>query len=58
MISVYDVAQGYRRSGNSLAWYCGPRRDVMPDGNLAIGVGGVHTDGRTPENLDFKFSRV
>lgn len=53
VIGVYDVVQGYRKVEEFSGFGIGPHEVIiMPDGNLAIGVGGVHTDGRTPKNLD------
>ncbi|MCZ8485901.1 DUF1513 domain-containing protein [Vibrio lentus] len=50
VIGAIDVAWRYR-GPSRIYWLCiGPREVIiMPDGNLAIGVGGVHTDGRTPK---------
>ncbi len=53
VIGIYDVAQGYHKVEEFTGFGIGPHEVIiMPDGNLAIGVGGVHTDGRTPKNLD------
>lgn len=52
IIGVYDVAKGYQKLDELTGFGIGPHEVIMlPDGVLAIGVGGVHTDGRQPLNL-------
>lgn len=53
VIGVYDVLAGYEKVAEFTGFGIGPHEIiVMPDDTLAVGVGGVHTDGRTPLNLD------
>ncbi len=53
VIGVYDVEQNYAKVEEFSGFGIGPHEVIiMPSGDLAIGVGGVHTDGRTPKNLD------
>lgn len=53
IIGVYDVLAGYEKVAEFTGFGIGPHEViVMPDDSLAIGVGGVHTDGRSPLNLD------
>ncbi len=53
IIGVYDVAEGYKKVDELTGFGIGPHEVIiMPDDTLVIGVGGVHTDGRTPLNLD------
>ncbi|EGU37703.1 hypothetical protein VII00023_07164 [Vibrio ichthyoenteri ATCC 700023] len=53
IIGVYDVAAGYQKCDEFSGFGIGPHEVIMmPDGKLAIGVGGVHTQGRVPINLD------
>ncbi|MCK6264110.1 DUF1513 domain-containing protein [Vibrio sp. ZSDE26] len=52
IIGVYDVKAGYQKVAEFTGFGLGPHEvTAMPDGSLAIGVGGVHTDGRIPMNL-------
>jgi len=53
IIGVYDVVAGYEKVAEFTGFGLGPHEViVMPDDSLAIGVGGVHTNGREPLNLD------
>ncbi|EHR0574331.1 DUF1513 domain-containing protein [Vibrio parahaemolyticus] len=53
IIGVYDVQNQYRKIAELSGFGIGPHEVIMmPDGTLAIGVGGVHTNGREPLNLD------
>lgn len=53
IIGVYEVAAGYQKRDEFSGFGVGPHEVIMmPDGTLAIGVGGVHTQGRKPLNLD------
>jgi len=52
IIGVYDVLAGYAKVAEFMGFGLGPHEViVMPDDKIAIGVGGVHTDGRNPLNL-------
>ncbi|GLT18607.1 hypothetical protein GCM10007938_23860 [Vibrio zhanjiangensis] len=52
IIGVYDVLAGYDKVAEFTGFGVGPHEViVMPDDKLAVGVGGVHTDGRRPLNL-------
>ncbi len=52
IIGVYDVANGYQKTAELSGFGIGPHEIIrMTDGTLVVGVGGVHTDGRTPLNL-------
>lgn len=52
IIGVYDVIAGYEKVAEFSNFGIGPHEViVMPDDSLAIGVGGVHTNGREPLNL-------
>ena len=52
IIGVYDTQRGYNKIDEFTGFGVGPHEViVMADGTLAVGVGGVHTDGRTPLNL-------
>lgn len=52
IIGVYHVKQGYQKVAELTGFGLGPHEVIMmPDGVLAIGVGGVHTNGREPLNL-------
>lgn len=52
-IGVYDVAAGYKKVDEWSGFGIGPHEVILLGNNqLAIGVGGVHTLGRTPQNLD------
>ncbi|WP_406733196.1 DUF1513 domain-containing protein [Vibrio scophthalmi] len=53
IIGVYEVATGYQKRDEFSGFGLGPHEVIMmPDGTLAIGVGGVHTQGRKPMNLE------
>ncbi|MFB1072707.1 DUF1513 domain-containing protein [Vibrio diabolicus] len=53
IIGVYDVQKQYQKIDELTGFGLGPHEVIMmPDGALAIGVGGVHTNGREPLNLD------
>ena len=53
IIGVYDVKQQYKKIDELTGFGIGPHEVIMmPDGVLAIGVGGVHTNGRVPLNLE------
>lgn len=53
IIGVYDVIAGYEKVAEFTGFGLGPHEViVMPDDSLVIGVGGVHTNGRAPLNLD------
>ncbi len=53
IIGVYDVRKQYQKMDELSGFGIGPHEIIMmPDGALAIGVGGVHTNGREPLNLD------
>lgn len=53
IIGVYDSTQQYRKVEEFHGFGLGPHEVIlMPDDILAIGVGGVHTNGRAPLNLD------
>ncbi|CCN50499.1 conserved hypothetical protein [Vibrio nigripulchritudo MADA3029] len=53
IIGVYDVQNGYQKVEEFTGFGLGPHEVIMlPTGDLAIGVGGVHTNGRTPMNLE------
>jgi len=52
IIGVYDVLSGYDKVAEFTNFGLGPHEVIaMPDGSLAIGVGGVHTNGRQPLNI-------
>ncbi len=52
IIGVYDVSHGYQKVAELSGFGVGPHEVIMmKDGTLVVGVGGVHTDGRTPLNL-------
>ena len=52
IIGVYDVSGQYRKVNELSGFGIGPHEVIMmPDNTLAIGVGGVHTNGRKPLNL-------
>ncbi|MCL9775853.1 DUF1513 domain-containing protein [Vibrio methylphosphonaticus] len=52
IIGVYDTQQGYKKVEEFTGFGLGPHEIiVMENGTLVVGVGGVHTDGRTPLNL-------
>ncbi|MFA0439811.1 hypothetical protein BCU70_11035 [Vibrio sp. 10N.286.49.C2] len=52
VIGVYDAQRGYQKVEEFTDFGIGPHEIiVMSDGTLVVGVGGVHTDGRTPLNL-------
>ena len=53
IIGVYDVGNGYKKLDEFSGFGLGPHEVIiMPDDTLVIGVGGVHTKGRIPMNLD------
>ncbi|AUI86350.1 hypothetical protein BS333_08085 [Vibrio azureus] len=53
VIGVYDAHQQYKKIDELTGFGIGPHEIIMqPNGVLAVGVGGVHTYGRTPLNLD------
>lgn len=53
IIGVYDVKANYEKVAEFSGFGVGPHEViVMPDDSLAIGVGGVHTNGRKPLNLE------
>lgn len=53
IIGVYAVDKNYQKIDELTGFGLGPHEVIiMPDDTLVIGVGGVHTDGRTPKNLD------
>lgn len=53
IIGVYDVHNQYRKINELSGFGIGPHEVIMmPDGTLAIAVGGVHTNGREPLNLN------
>lgn len=53
IIGVYDARNQYQKIDELSGFGIGPHEIIMmPDGTLAIGVGGVHTNGREPLNLD------
>lgn len=53
IIGVYSVEQGYVKVAELTGFGIGPHEIIVKsDGTLVIGVGGVHTDGRKPLNLD------
>ncbi|GEM74644.1 DUF1513 domain-containing protein [Vibrio sagamiensis] len=53
IIGVYDVHRQYKKIHEIKGFGIGPHEIIMqPNGILAVGVGGVHTYGREPLNLD------
>lgn len=53
IIGVYSVEQGYRKVAEFSGFGIGPHEIIqLEDGRLVVGVGGVHTQGREPLNLD------
>ncbi len=53
IIGVYDVRNRYQKIDELSGFGVGPHEVIMmPNATLVIGVGGVHTNGRTPLNLD------
>ncbi|GMQ46151.1 DUF1513 domain-containing protein [Vibrio sp. 10N] len=53
IIGVYDVELGYKKVDEFSGFGIGPHEIItMSDGRLVLGVGGVHTQGRTPMNLE------
>ncbi len=53
IIGVYDVNNRYQKVEEFTDFGIGPHEVIiMPDNSLAIGVGGVHTNGRKPLNID------
>ncbi|MGF1750418.1 DUF1513 domain-containing protein [Vibrio cionasavignyae] len=52
IIGVYDTQQGYKKVEEFTGFGKGPHEVIITrDDTLVVGVGGVHTDGRTPLNL-------
>ncbi len=52
-IGVYQVSNGYKKVDEWSGFGIGPHEVILLGNNqLAIGVGGVHTLGRTPQNLE------
>ncbi|WP_456295789.1 DUF1513 domain-containing protein [Vibrio sp. AK197] len=52
IIGVYDARNQYQKVDELTGFGIGPHEVIiMQDGTLVVGVGGVHTDGRTPLNL-------
>lgn len=53
LIGVYDVAAGYQKVDEWHGIGIGPHEIIrLDDGSYAVGVGGVHTLGRKPLNLE------
>lgn len=53
LIGVYDVAAGYQKVDEWHGIGIGPHEIIrLDDGSYAVGVGGVHTQGREPLNLE------
>lgn len=53
IVGVYDARNQYQKIDELSGFGIGPHEVIMmPDGTLAIGVGGVHTNGREPLNLN------
>ncbi|USD66392.1 DUF1513 domain-containing protein [Vibrio sp. SCSIO 43136] len=53
IIGVYDVERNYQKVDEWTGFGIGPHEIIrLPNDHFAIGVGGVHTRGRTPLNLD------
>ncbi|KJY84932.1 hypothetical protein TW81_02655 [Vibrio galatheae] len=53
IIGVYDVTANYEKVAEFTGFGLGPHEViVMPDDSLVVGVGGVHTNGRAPLNLE------
>nr|WP_105901983.1 DUF1513 domain-containing protein [Vibrio gangliei] len=53
VIGIYDVNQDYKKVEEWRGFGIGPHEIIrLNDGSYAVGVGGVHTDGRTAKNLD------
>lgn len=54
MIGVYDVTHHYQKVAEWSGFGIGPHEVIlMADGRLVVGVGGVHTFGREPLNLEY-----
>ncbi len=52
IIGVYDAENSYKKAAEFSGFGIGPHEIIiMSDGRLVVGVGGVHTQGRTPINL-------
>ncbi|WP_237484123.1 DUF1513 domain-containing protein [Vibrio hippocampi] len=52
IIGVYDVHQQYQKVAEWRGFGIGPHElKVLENGDLVVAVGGVHTQGRTPINL-------
>lgn len=53
LIGVYDVAKDYKKVDEWHGIGIGPHEIIrLNNGSYAVGVGGVHTQGREPLNLD------
>ncbi|CSB15026.1 mechanosensitive ion channel [Vibrio cholerae] len=53
VIGVYDVTHHYQKVAEWSGFGIGPHEVIlMADGRLVVGVGGVHTFGREPLNLE------
>jgi hypothetical protein len=53
IIAKFDVAKGYKKVAEFSGFGIGPHEIIlMNDGVLAVGVGGIQTDGRIEQNLD------
>ena len=53
IIGVYDVLAGYKKVAEFTDFGLGPHEVIiMKDDTLVVGVGGVHTDGRKPLNIE------
>ncbi len=52
IIGVYEVNENFKKVEEFTGFGLGPHEVIMlPNGNLAIGVGGVHTHRRNPLNI-------
>ncbi|MBD1558328.1 DUF1513 domain-containing protein [Vibrio sp. S9_S30] len=53
IIGVYDASRNFEKISELTGFGLGPHEIIMlPNGHLAVGVGGVHTNGRRPLNLE------
>lgn len=53
IIAVFDVTNGYKKVAEFSGFGIGPHEIIlMSNGSLAVGVGGIQTDGRIEQNLD------
>lgn len=53
IVSVYDVTHHYQKVDEYSGFGIGPHElTVLPDGKIVVAVGGVHTKGRIPQNID------